>query len=242
MLKKTALFILTGAITAVVVIPRPVDACTVSLCSDVTHFPGERAPANLRAGLASFYLEDGDLQENDFELHRVDVREEMAVPISIRASENRGVEWRPEGPLQVGGTYRLRGVNDCSRLREEYRQWERYFRVTEPAPLPTRLGSLTVDHRFKGNLSVHAGNCGLTGSISADQIMIGLELYEEAVPWWDLLEVRTYVDGELWNARSSGAIHRNRRWHNRHRTEESQPPRGWARRDKELLFAQAQDE
>lgn len=234
MLKKAALFLMTGLAATGVMDPRPAEACLINLCRNVTNFPPEKAPANLLGGLADYYIESG-FQAAHFELHRVDGDEEITVPISLHGIEHRGVEWRLEEQLEQGGTYRLRGENECWRIPEEDRRWEHYFETVEPAPLPSRLGNLEVEQTFKDNLFVRASFCEPLVVISADQIVIALKPREEVLPWWDLLEFSTYVNGELWTSNSSEATHCE---HCRRRaigTEDS-----WAVRGTELLFTRCE--
>ena len=95
--------------------------------------------------------------------------------------------------------------------------------IVASAPLPKKLGSLSIKTHKKSDLKVstNVGSCDVT--IEADQVTIALNLHPSAQPWMDVFHFQTLVDGKKW--RPSKTIH------------ERSYGQSWEGRGKERLFS-----
>jgi hypothetical protein len=99
---------------------------------------------------------------------------------------------RPRGPLAPGTRVVIEAdAPDCAKsrvLRAEYL-------ITEPAPLPTQLGTLNATV-MQGWLTLPNSQGQCTTTLDVPYAQLGLALSPEARPFADLLSYRLLVDGE----------------------------------------------
>ena len=127
-------------------------------------------------------------------------------------------------PLQ-SGRYQMVAGSACGESREP-KQVE--FAVEGPAPLPTGLGSVQVQNRNSGVITIAAdGECS-TG-VRAAQVEIKVQLSESAKPWRDLLMFSTWVDGEEWRPETTLASN-------------LAPGSSWNGRGRDLMYAICDDD
>lgn len=112
---------------------------------------------------------------------------EVPMDVEAQASDYRWRQRRFGRPLVVGATYVVSVESWC--YDPSKRHTDAVHLVVGPeAPLPTKLGRLTVSGAFRAMCEVptSSGSCWSTADVSAQRVH--LELSDEAEPWREALD------------------------------------------------------
>lgn len=121
------------------------------------------------------------------------------VPMTVEQRDYRWWEGRFSRPLVVGATYVVSVESWCYDPSKPHTDAVHLVAGPE-APLPTKLGRVTVSGAFRAMCEVQTNNgaCWSTADVSARQVT--LELSDEAEPWREALDFQWGTTGDGWIA------------------------------------------
>lgn len=208
---------------AVMVMPRPAEACSPPLCTRGAFLPGNGAtiPSNA-PGL--YWRPTHDWRagtQPDPKAVRLTTTADPTTPLPFTATalQNGDYVIVPGMPLVQGTSYVLEDPTVC-----DVGTVKQTFTVGAAAGLPEALGAVQlIGHGSRGKIDVasFSGSC----STEIDVTSIGIELAPSAelAPWMPLLLFETIVDGQAWQIQPSiGA--------------RPAPGASWKGKGKDLLF------
>ena len=184
---------------------RPADsqACTPPYCWGGFFLPGSgQVPANVVAIKWWPYYKSWlapIVDESNVTILQVSGSEELPVPFTIEDNDDRTYLLRLDEDLVPGSEYILR----CDDQYREEEPIETRFTAYAPAALPSEIGTLQVsDPRIEViTVATISGSCDT--DITAAVVDIELQHADSAIPWINVLDYETLVDGERWAASAS---------------------------------------
>ncbi len=194
---------LAAVASLVAAAPEAAEACSPSLCSPGFFTPANGAvvPANLPGihwrPVGGFSTSPGD--PSNVVLANA-ATPGTPIPFTATRLPDGAYVLVPDQPLTPGATYLLGDRSTCAGMPIGPSST---FLVSDPAPLPARLGELAEIENLVGPLVVGSSGGSCSSPIEAHQIDLRLELGVEASAWRDALHFETLVDGEVWRPSSS---------------------------------------
>lgn len=177
---------------------QPAAACSSS-CLAGSFVPGDGAhvPANLPGLIWRAPSAPSSPDPARVSLTRLDTGATIA--LTATASDRGYYTLVPAEPLVAGVSYHLADATECALFGSA----QATFTVTEAAPLPTALGTVTVTPRPRATaeLMTTAGSCSVEADIAP--VEVALAFTAEAEPWRDVLHFETLVDEQPWAPRAS---------------------------------------
>ncbi len=217
--------------TALLSFTAPARACSYSDCFGGSFLPAHGVvPPNLPA-IVWTPLAAGDSgipSETAVRFVRTDgaTTEEVGFTLETRGRQTLIIL---DEALAPGAKYEIDAATFCppSNSGGSNRTTTSFETAADEAPFPTSLGTLRALRARVEPLTVstYSGSC--SSEITATQTDVHLRLSDEAQPWSHLFEYSTWVDGVLWEPRSSYA------GQNTHGT-------SWQGRAMDLLYANCQ--
>lgn len=191
-MRALGLFVSFVAVTGLAV---DAGACSAPLCMQPLVTPAGAIPENLPGFV---YTKLGDLLSVTASLKRLDTGEDVPFK-SLLSDEAPGVQSQlvliqPDRPFESGVSYELTltAGESCDDSVSTYD-------AGDALALPEELGVLTAGEPSRGSVTIAAsGPC--SEPIEAVDVTLELELAAAAAAWINFLDLRTFVDGELWGA------------------------------------------
>jgi hypothetical protein len=187
----------TALATSVIVDPSPARACSLAPCFGVYTAPGQgtTVPGNLPALFQGV---------RDFVMSTVStpvLTNAAGEVVPLLVSEDTEGRLLSVPSTLAPGAYTFTTANTCL---EPYGPAPAQFQVTDPAPLPSAVGTVTVSSPSRQTITVsNGGSCYET--VAADVVGLTIDYDPALVPFLPVAKHTLTVDGELWLATPYGA-------------------------------------
>lgn len=199
---RPVLLAVAATVVASAVSARPADACSPPPCWPGFFLPGDTT--NLPANAPGFLWRPMSSTSGGpaIDPANVTIYIEGADPtatLPFTATPLDGGDYLlvPAQPLVEGTTYLLVDATEC---------WDgstgpmAAITAGAPAPLPQALGALVVFNPQVDTLTVATASGTCDTDVTAAMVSVQLAPSTDAVPWLDVLELDTLVDGQPWHA------------------------------------------
>ncbi|TSC25207.1 Ig-like domain-containing protein [Corallococcus sp. Z5C101001] len=177
-------------------IPTSAHACVAPNCMVGVRFPlpedGGAVPANVPGLVTAPPL----LENVDPATVRLLLPDGTPVPATVTTGAYQAQVLIPDAPLEPGTTYRLEAKGVCQFQQTELESTT--FTAGPALPLPTTLGTLTVDEPSQGIFTMYGdSNCGNT-RVSGDSTLLRFQPSRELAPFLPWMHWTVEVDGQPW--------------------------------------------